>query len=169
MSVKPERFRDDGHMTVSDSAGQLAFEPHRRAFTMTSVVEPPSDRPSRKGAFSATGQGTSSHHRDRWTRAGEPRLLRRRARHASGQAQHQPGRPGHLSPLLRRRRRASRHRSHVLSRGHSSPRPGWDTDSPSKSHWRCPRKSSVVARAPREIWRGDGARRDSDSATPSCR
>jgi hypothetical protein len=42
-------------------------------------------------------------------RAGEPRLLRRRARHAAGQEERQPGRPRHLPPLLRRRRGHARH------------------------------------------------------------
>ena len=51
------------------------------------------------------------------TGAGEPRLLRRPARHAAGQAQRQPGRPRHLPPVLRRRRRAPGHRPHLLPLG----------------------------------------------------
>ncbi len=56
-------------------------------------------------------------HGHRGTRTRESGLLCRRARHAPGEEERQPGRPGHLSPVLRRRRRPSRHRSHVLSVG----------------------------------------------------
>ena len=56
-------------------------------------------------------------HRHRRTRTREPGLLRWRPRHAPGEEERQPGRPGHLSPVLRRWRRPSRHRPHVLSVG----------------------------------------------------
>ena len=77
----------------------------------------------------ARSQRPSSHHRHLGPRAGEPRLLCRRPRHAAGQEERQPGRSRHLSPLLRRRRRASRHGPDVLSVGAAGaaahrPRPG---------------------------------------------
>jgi hypothetical protein len=61
-------------------------------------------------------------HRHRRTRAGEPRLLRGRARHAARQAQRQPGRRRHLSPLLRRCRGTPGHRPHLLPVGAPGPR-----------------------------------------------
>ena len=74
-------------------------------------------------------QRTAPHHRDRRAGAGEPRLLRRRARHAARQEERQPGRSRHLSPLLCRRGRTSGHRPDVLPVGAAGaaahgPRPG---------------------------------------------
>ena len=60
---------------------------------------------------------TAPRHRHRRPRPGEPRLLRRRARHAAGQEERQPGRPRHLPPVLRRRRGPPGHRPDLLSLG----------------------------------------------------
>ena len=65
----------------------------------------------------ARRQRTPPHHGHRRAGAGEPRFLRRRAGHAARQAQRQPGRSRHLSPFLRRRGRASRHRISRSFRG----------------------------------------------------
>ena len=62
-------------------------------------------------------QRTASHHGDCRASAGEPRLLRRRARHAAGEEERQPGRSGDLSPVLRRCGRTAGYRSHVFSVG----------------------------------------------------
>ena len=78
--------------------------------------------------------------------------------------------PGNLSPLLRRRRRAPRHRSDVLSVGADGAAAASGTDSPSKSALEVPADSLAWwRRAAREIRRGDERGRARASATRCCR
>ena len=63
-------------------------------------------------------------HRDHRRRPGQRRLLRRRARPATGQEDGQPGRPDRLPPLLRRRAGSGRLRHHLLRVPRRSARAG---------------------------------------------
>ena len=107
-------------------------------------------RPARAGEENvvatahARRQRTPPHHGHRRARAGEPGFLRRRARDAARQAQRQPGRSGHLPPLLRGRGRASRLGSHVLSVGRDGAGPARATAWRWKSGSRCRRAASAT-------------------------
>lgn len=109
--------------------------------------------PVRSGG--AKRQRAPPYHRDCRPRAGERRLLRRRAGHAPGQAERQSGRPRHRPPVLCRRRGASGLRPDLLSLdAHGAaalrPRPGGRNQSGSAE-----RQSRVLGpRASRNMPRG---------------
>ena len=122
------------------------------------------------GTRHARRERTAPHHRDCGARSGEPGFLRRYPGHAARQAQRQPGRSRHLSPLLRGRGRAVPARISRSFRGRTWRRREPAMASPWKSISRSRRAALRIGAidcsvmAPRSVRR----KRDSDRRCCHC-
>ncbi len=129
-----------GRLVRDRAVGAVGGRPGSPVYRAPGLDCPATHLSSQKldGARDETSQRTASHHRDCRACPGEPRLLRRRARHAARQEERQPGRSRNVSPVLCRCRRTARHGSHVFSVGPDGASARRVTDLPSKSDSKCP-------------------------------